>query len=68
MKTYPTAREAIFQSRQTGQKVGCEVSMDNYSELVEACSDRRLQEDGSIWFACFERGDDWQVTMSRRPW
>ncbi len=65
---YKTAREAIFHSRNTGKRTTCEPTMENYGELVEACSDRRLQDDGSILFSCAERGDDWTVTMERRPW
>jgi hypothetical protein len=65
---YKTAREAIFNSRTAGKSTKCEATMDNYGELVEVCSDRRLQDDGSIVFSCAERGDDWTVIMERRPW
>ena len=49
---YDTAREAIFHSRESGKSTTCLPTMDNYTELVEACWDRRLRDDGSILFSC----------------
>ena len=37
-------------------------------ELVEACWDRRLRDDGSILFSCTAPEKDWTVVMERRPW
>jgi len=65
---YDTAREAIFHSRETGKITSCLPTMENYNELVEACWDRRLRDDGSILFCCTEPAKDWSVIMERRPW
>lgn len=65
---YETAREAIFHSRESGKSTTCLPTMDNYTELVEACWDRRLRDDGSILFSCTAPEKDWTVIMERRPW
>lgn len=65
---YATAKEAIFHSMQSGKPTTCAPTMENYTDLVEACEERRLQDDGSIVFRCFDAGQDWQVSMMRRPW
>ncbi len=63
---YQTAKEAAFHSRNSGKETSCEPTMENYTDLVEDCQERRLQEDGSIVF--ISNDHEWRVRMMRRPW
>ena len=64
--TYQTATRAIEASRSKGETVEVAVTPENWATLVEAASDRWV-EDSKYFFACAERGDDWIVVIARRP-
>lgn len=60
------AAMAVHCSINLGKPQHCAPTMDNYTHLVEHCTDRRLQDDGSINFENRDQG--WFVIMLRRPW
>jgi hypothetical protein len=64
--TYQTAAQAIAAARLSTKPVEVAVSPENWATLVEAASDRWI-EDGQHFFACTERGDEWIVVIASRP-